>query len=70
MRGKGQFKLGFRVLTTTEEVRVCYTRFYGAHNLCEARARGNEGSKTGARGARQGVRGARQGARGARHMIY
>ena len=70
MRGKSQFKLGFRVLATSVEVRVCYTRFYGAHNLCWARARGargarqGQGSETGSEGVRQGVRGVRQGVRG------
>ena len=79
MRDKGQFKLGFRILTTSvgvREVRVCYTRFYGPHNLCEARARevrgvrqGVRGARQGAMGARQEVRGARQGARGARQGV-
>ena len=55
---KGQFKLGFRILTTSvgvREVRVCYTRFYGPHNLWGKgkgeRDRG-EGSETGSEGSK------------------
>ena len=53
MRGKGQFKLGFRILITSvgvREVRVRYTRFYGPHNFCEARARGSETGSEGDQG--------------------